>query len=269
MIFIRCWAVAINMLISLHGHIFPYYWPFLRGTHLPPMDSIKKGQLCEALKFSFLLSWITYWANSLVVGDSIRHDAMTLMTLMGAHGHYCDVKMTAITSQITSLTSVYSSADQRKHQSSASLDFVRGSHRWPVNSPHKRPVMRKMFPFDDVIMFWREVTTVGEGWTCFGDFPNLMRFLWITFLRKFATRRFFMGRNFRSNILVPLNVICVWKSHLSHATILSLALTLVVQGPQYSWRHDDVIKWKHFPRYWSFMRGIHRSPVNSPHKGPE
>ena len=31
--------------------------------------------------------------------------------------------------------------------------------------------------------------------------------------------------------------------------------------------HDDVIKWKHFPRYWPFVRGIHRSPVNSPHKG--
>ena len=32
-------------------------------------------------------------------------------------------------------------------------------------------------------------------------------------------------------------------------------------------RHDDVIKWKHFPRYWPFVRRIHRSPVNSPHKG--
>ena len=32
-------------------------------------------------------------------------------------------------------------------------------------------------------------------------------------------------------------------------------------------QHDDVIKWKHFPRYWPFVRGIHRSPVNSPHKG--
>ena len=31
--------------------------------------------------------------------------------------------------------------------------------------------------------------------------------------------------------------------------------------------HDDVIKWKHFPRYWPLVRGIHRSPVNSPHKG--
>ena len=32
-------------------------------------------------------------------------------------------------------------------------------------------------------------------------------------------------------------------------------------------KHDDVIKWKHFPRYWPFVRGIHRSPVNPPHKG--
>ena len=34
-----------------------------------------------------------------------------------------------------------------------------------------------------------------------------------------------------------------------------------------SQQHDDVIKWKHFPRYWPFVRGIHRSPVNPPHKG--
>ena len=48
----------------------------------------------------------------------------------------------------------YSGADQRKHQSSASLAFVWGIHRWPVNSPHKWPVTRKMFPFDDVIVKW-------------------------------------------------------------------------------------------------------------------
>ena len=64
--------------------------------------------------------------------------------------------MDAIASQITSLTivysTVYSGADQRKHPSSASLAFVRGIHRWPVNSLHKWPVTWKMFPFDDVIM---------------------------------------------------------------------------------------------------------------------
>ena len=75
--------------------------------------------------------------------------------------------MGAIASQITSLTTaystVYSDADQRKHQSSASLAFVRGIHRGPMNSPHKWPVTRKMFPFDDVIVaqtYWFYVTTV-------------------------------------------------------------------------------------------------------------
>ena len=45
-------------------------------------------------------------------------------------------------------------ADQRKHQSPASLAFMRGIHRPPVNFPHKRLVWRKMFPFDDVIMIY-------------------------------------------------------------------------------------------------------------------
>ena len=70
--------------------------------------------------------------------------------------HYNDVTMSKIASQITSLTivysTVYSGPDQTKHQSSASLAFVRGIHRGPVNSPHKWLVTRKMFPFDDVIM---------------------------------------------------------------------------------------------------------------------
>ena len=72
------------------------------------------------------------------------------------HEYYDDVTMGGIASPITSLaivySTVYSGADQRKHQSSASLAFVRGIHRWPVNSPHKWPVTRKIIPFDDAIM---------------------------------------------------------------------------------------------------------------------
>ena len=70
--------------------------------------------------------------------------------------NYSDIIMSPMASQITSLaivySTVYSSADLREHQSYASLVFVGGNHRWPVNSPHKGPVTRKMFPFDDVIM---------------------------------------------------------------------------------------------------------------------
>ena len=65
--------------------------------------------------------------------------------------------MSTMASQITSVSIVYSTvcsdADRRKHQSSASLAFVRGSHRSLVNSPHIGPVTRKMFPFDDVSMW--------------------------------------------------------------------------------------------------------------------
>ena len=95
-----------------------------------------------------------------------RHNIETVPALFGLFAgihlsrviflyHYDDVRMAAMASQITSLTIVYStvySADQRKHQSSASLASVWGIHPGPVNSPHKWPVTRKMFPFDDVIM---------------------------------------------------------------------------------------------------------------------
>ena len=70
--------------------------------------------------------------------------------------HDCDAIMSPMSSQITSLTivysTVYSGANQRKHQSSAPHAFVREIHWWPFNSPHKGPATRKKFPFYDVIM---------------------------------------------------------------------------------------------------------------------
>ena len=103
--------------------------------------------------------------------------------------------MGAIASQITSImtvyTTVYSGVDQRKHQSSASLAFVRGIHRRPVNSPHKWTVTRKILPLDDVIkkrhkviiglrgdglVFDRRITITGisgEIVHCRIDFVNL------------------------------------------------------------------------------------------------
>ena len=78
---------------------------------------------------------------------------------MTVNMHYGDVIMTVLASQITSVSIIYSTiclgADQRKHGSSVSLAFVWGIHRWPVNSPHKWPVTRKMFRFDDVIVWLR------------------------------------------------------------------------------------------------------------------
>ena len=112
--------------------------------------------------------------------------------------HYNDVVMSAIASHITNLTIVfsivYSDADQRKHQSTASLAFVRGIHRGPVNSPHKWPVTRKMFPFDDVIMnflFWSNKTfckltpfpaIMSQLQLCFGNSCSVCCGWYITYM---------------------------------------------------------------------------------------
>ena len=94
---------------------------------------------------------------------------VSLWTLLKFFGsgciwHYSDVTMSTMEYQINSLAIIYSTVylgvDQRQHQSSASMAFVWGFHRWPVNSPHKGPVTRKMFPFDDVIMASHMFTTV-------------------------------------------------------------------------------------------------------------
>ena len=76
--------------------------------------------------------------------------------------HYSGVILSAMASQITRVwivcSTVCSSADQRRHRSSASLAFVKGIHQWLVNFPHKGQVTRKIFPFDDEILFLTKIT---------------------------------------------------------------------------------------------------------------
>ena len=101
---------------------------------------------------TLITRWYQFCRSCAGDGSVIDHRAITY--------HYSDVIM-GVMSQILSPTiaysTVYSGADQRKHQSSASLVIMRRIHRWPVDSPHKGPVTRKMFLFDDIIMCWRHV----------------------------------------------------------------------------------------------------------------
>ena len=119
---------------------------------------------------SFWSQW--QWWKAVVSSSNCRvppHSQRSLTGKMYAinTSHYGDVIVDAIASQITSLTIVYSivysDADQRKHQSSTSLAFVQGIHRGPVNSPHKWPVTRQMFPVDDVIMNIYRISCHGNG----------------------------------------------------------------------------------------------------------
>ena len=105
----------------------------------------------------FLCQW-DRWCISLrwQHGSHIRRGTVHSRSLLPRHfHHYGDVIMGAIASQITSLTivysTVYSDADQRKHQSSASLAFARGIHRGPVNSNA-----------ENVSIWWRHHDTIAS-----------------------------------------------------------------------------------------------------------
>ena len=118
---------------------------------------------CDAVNHNLNVSYIYHIMNTWLVVFEFRmmrknEDNMELSN------HYCDVIMGAMAYQITSLTiddsTIHSDPDRRRHQISASLAFMRGLHPWPVNSPHKWSVSRKMFPFDDVIMPNPNVVTI-------------------------------------------------------------------------------------------------------------
>ena len=133
--------------------------------------------------------------------------------------HYSDVIMSEMASQITGVSNVCPTTKETKHQSSASLAFVKGIHRSPVDSLHKGLVTRKMFTFDDVIME-QFFMTISMQW----------KILWTNMFRCV---------NFSKRVVL-----------LSGLSIFCCMMTS-----------------SNFPRYWPFVRGFHRSPVNSPYKG--
>ena len=171
--------------------------------------------------------------------------------------------MSAIASQITSLTIVYSTvypgADQSKHQSSASLAFVWGIRRGPVNSPHKWPVTRKMFPFDDVIM--KHLSRLINKTKLFNEAISQQIKLHVIYMN-YATQ---LAKDDLKNNLNDFTTCIglIWLISYSAVHSTCNCYGKVIFAPS----HDDVLKWKHSPRNWPFVRGIHRSPVNFPHKG--
>ena len=125
----------------------------------------------KCAKFLFLSSFWPWRVSSINPQNLKAKTGILLLihALASTMVNYSNIIMGAMASQITSLAIVYSTAywgaNQRKHQNSASLAFVQGIHRWPVNSPHKWPVTREVFPFDDVIMFSKTaVEILGHGW---------------------------------------------------------------------------------------------------------
>ena len=167
-----------NGLVPSRNQLFPRSML----TQMSPYDGARLQWIFKLMQKGLIMVFVVaeFWWTWF-------HYSGVTSALMCLISHYCDVIMGAVTSQITSLTivysTVYSDADQRKQQSSASLAFVRGIHRRPVNSPRKWPVTRKKLPFDDIIMtslhYWLALNYVliynktglglaGNRWTHWG-----------------------------------------------------------------------------------------------------
>ena len=162
------WGCGPVNLRATHEYIYIYIygWPVNLRVHAPRLFKFKKEKVIQwprqitcykAIGVATSRSHNESRASLPFAWRTTAHiRSVDITKLPFCHLHYNDVIMGAMASQITSLnivySTVYSGADQRKHHSSVSLAFVRGVHRWPVNSPQKWPVTRKMFPFDDVIM---------------------------------------------------------------------------------------------------------------------
>ena len=124
---------------------------FVRGINRSPVNSPYKGSVTRKMfPFDDVIMEFFGWNHTLNVFRP---------------SYYNDVIKSAMASQITSFTivysTVYSGADQRKHQSSASLAFVWGIHWSPVNPPHKWTVTRK-----EVFIWWRHHDPYFLGWLC-------------------------------------------------------------------------------------------------------
>ena len=118
--------------------------------------------------------------------------------------------------------------------------------------PTQRPVTRNFDVFFDL----RQNRQLSKPWRRWW-FESLPQSLWRHCNAKKMTAIYQDCTVSRSSIKQHKIQRGTWKGHM-HG--LSRALECLL------WVHDDVIKWKHFPRNWPFVRGIHRSPVNSPHK---
>ena len=135
-----------------------------RKSHCGDKTILRPSYLHNGISYTGKMTslyWIraqATWTHSMLTCVCIR--AWIIIVL----SHYNDVVMSAVASRISSIlmvcSAVCSDARWRKYQRSALLAFVRGIHWWLEDSPHKEPVMQKMFPFDDIIMEWLVTTSL-------------------------------------------------------------------------------------------------------------
>ena len=153
-------------LYNLHNDViklkhFPRYWPFVRGIQWWPVDCTHKGQWRGALMFSLTCAWKNGWANDRNAGDlwchRVHYDVNAMKSgLCGGryslHWRHNDHDSVSNHQPHGCLLNRLFRRRSKKTSKLCVTGFCGGNSPGPVNSPHKGPVTRKIFPFDDVIM---------------------------------------------------------------------------------------------------------------------
>ena len=168
----------------------PRYWPFVRGIHRSPVNSPHKGQWRGALMFSLICVWINGWVNNgeadEMRGHRVHHDVTVMLQLDVYFGKWLHWRHNDhdCVSNHQPYDCLLNRLFRRKSKKTSKLRVTGlcvGNSPVPVNSPHKGPVTRKMFPFDDVIMWcccWCTPMPLSPQVTCIWQ-----RYIWIQQIR--------------------------------------------------------------------------------------
>ena len=190
------WKIAQNAISTRHFDILVIDSSISRALAMEMLQPCTKPYISSPQVWPLVNGTINEFANSFVIRGNF-----IMTTLSIQRFHYSDVIKSAMTSQIVCSTA-FSGADQRKHQSSASLVFVRGNNRSPVDSPHKGPVTQKMLPFDDVIM-------LVDGEICqLASKHLLVPVMWSMVFHSIFSRRTEYWTNFQHTFWQTLSIIC-------------------------------------------------------------
>ena len=174
-----------------------------------------------------------------------------------------------INTEFDSCLLVGSGTDQRKDQSFMSLAFVRGNHWWTVDSPHKGPVRRRMFPFDDITM--EQANNISHDYY-FCDLTQEDYQLSEIWEINFKSSYMYFVCGFGTNCSYtksPKLHQCIWVVINFCCKTTSFAYNIVQYSSLFSGLqtcHDGIMIWIHFSHYWLFMKWVQRPDGFSPHR---
>ena len=145
--------LTVNVKLCMYIHTYIYIIYISKAQQIAIINFICTTLVLKNMKYIFVfLSWTTQWCGSydenvavtIKMSSQWRHNERNGVSNHQPHDYHYH-------------STVYLGADEKKTPKTPKLrviDLCVGTHRWPVNSPHKWPVARKMLPFDDVIMVW-------------------------------------------------------------------------------------------------------------------